>query len=192
MGCANTRVKSADLIQKMASTLGRVRSSLFSDGDCFDMWHDYMNLSTLLERLGEGRGTERTNPGTERSAAAGGGGEAEGGGEGEEVPWGHIQTLQNEDNSNHNSAETSSVSSLSDTSSSGTSSDLCRFCRQNGETARVYRSHKLKSDDGKVICPILFNYTCPICAATGHYAHTRRYCPQAKRQRGKTSGSKFW
>lgn len=166
---------------KMASTQGRVRSRLFSDGECFDMWHDYMNLGTLLERLGEGRGTERTNPGTDRSSAAA----AAAGGC-------HIQTLQNEDDSNHNSAETSSVSSLSDTSSSGTSSDLCRFCRQNGETARVYRSHKLKADDGKVICPILWNYTCPICAATGDYAHTRRYCPQAKRQRSKPPGPKFW
>uniref|UniRef100_A0A3Q3J6E0 Nanos-type domain-containing protein n=1 Tax=Monopterus albus TaxID=43700 RepID=A0A3Q3J6E0_MONAL len=66
--------------------------------------------------------------------------------------------------------------SLSDTSSHGTSSEYCRLCKQNGESQRVYLSHRLKSDDGKVICPILRKYTCPICKATGDYAHTLRYC----------------
>ena len=33
------------------------------------------------------------------------------------------------------------------------------------------------STAGKVICPILFAYKCPICHATGDYAHTLKYCP---------------
>lgn len=153
------------------------QSSLFSDRDCFDMWHDYMNLGTLLERLSDRREGDHGNTGPKRATAA--------------SPWSHIQTSRREDCKD--SAETSSVSSLSDTSSGGTSSDFCRFCRQNGESARVYRSHKLKSADGTVVCPILWKYTCPICAATGDHAHTRRYCPQAQRQEAvrKLPGSRF-
>ncbi|XP_070784602.1 nanos homolog 1 [Enoplosus armatus] len=140
------------------------RSSLLSDGDCFDMWHDYMNLCRLLERLCDRReGDHGGTEGPRREAAA---------------PWSHIQTSGREHGKN--STETSSVSSLSDISCDGTSSNFCRFCKQNGESARVYRSHRLKSDDGKVICPILWNYTCPICEASGDHAHTRRYCPQAQ------------
>ncbi|XP_034036558.1 nanos homolog 3 [Thalassophryne amazonica] len=63
------------------------------------------------------------------------------------------------------------------------SSDYCRFCKRNGETAQVYESHRLKSYDGKTICPILYNYTCPLCGGTGEKAHTRRYCPQTKSHR---------
>ncbi|XP_029313948.1 nanos homolog 2-like [Cottoperca gobio] len=130
----------------------------------FDMWHDYMQLGRLLEKLCDNPdGGHRHTEGPEKEAAA---------------PWSHVQTSRRGDRKD----STSSVSSLSDTSCSGTSSDYCRFCKQNGESARVYRSHKLKSDDGKVICPILWNYTCPICEATGDHAHTRRYCPQAQRK----------
>ncbi|TNN88822.1 Nanos 2 [Liparis tanakae] len=134
------------------------------------MWHDYMNLATLLERLcdtREGARGDTEDPKIEAAAAA---------------PWRHIQPTRRK--SCHNSTETSSVSSLSglsDTSCNGTSSGYCRFCKQNGESAKVYRSHRLKADDGRVICPILWNYTCPICEATGDIAHTRRYCPQERR-----------
>uniref|UniRef100_A0A3B3VAS8 Nanos C2HC-type zinc finger 2 n=1 Tax=Poecilia latipinna TaxID=48699 RepID=A0A3B3VAS8_9TELE len=105
----------------------------------FDMWHDYMNLNTLL--VGDRRPVELGDTQEPRK------------------------------------------NSLSDTSScSKTSADLCRFCRQNGESPRVYRSHALRSDDGKVTCPILWSYTCPICGASGDHAHTRRYCPQGKKR----------
>ena len=51
------------------------------------------------------------------------------------------------------------------------------FCRNNGEDKTVYTTHTLMSKAGKVICPILYAYKCPICAATGDYAHTLKYCP---------------
>ncbi|XP_068438279.1 nanos homolog 2 [Clinocottus analis] len=149
------------------------QSSLLPAEDCFDMWHDYMNLATLLERLSDDRkgasGDTEEDPKKEAAAAA--------------AAWSHVQTSRR--GSCKNSIETSSVSSLSglsDSSCSGTSSGYCRFCKQNGESARVYRSHNLKSDDGKVTCPVLWNYTCPICDATGDHAHTRRYCAQARRE----------
>lgn len=154
-----------------------VGSSLISHGDCFDMWHDYMNLSRQLEKLCAGSEMDhRDTEGPKKQEAA---------------PWSHIQTSRSEDCKN--SAESSSVSSSSDTSCGGTS-DYCRFCKQNGESARVYRSHKLRSEDGRVICPILWNYTCPICEATGDHAHTRRYCPQAQRREAARMqpGTRFW
>lgn len=55
--------------------------------------------------------------------------------------------------------------------------DTCGFCKQNGETVDIYTSHRLKTRDGRVICPILRNYVCPFCSATGDWAHTRQYCP---------------
>lgn len=133
----------------------------------FDMWHDYLNLDAVLTNR---RGRDRPNP--------------------PGAPWGHIRTCQREDCSTiaensikeSNSAEMSSDSNLSDSCSSGASNKFCAFCRQNGETASIYRSHRLKAADGKVTCPVLWNYTCPLCAATGDNAHTRRYCPQAGQQ----------
>ena len=55
---------------------------------------------------------------------------------------------------------------------------VCVFCRNNGEDEAVYSTHSLKSGDGKVTCPILFAYECPICRATGDNAHTLKYCPK--------------
>ncbi|XP_018358747.1 PREDICTED: nanos homolog 3 [Trachymyrmex cornetzi] len=53
----------------------------------------------------------------------------------------------------------------------------CVFCRNNGEEETYYRQHLLKDVDGRVECPVLRAYTCPICGATGEEAHTVKYCP---------------
>ncbi|XP_012250701.1 nanos homolog 3 [Athalia rosae] len=56
----------------------------------------------------------------------------------------------------------------------------CVFCRNNGEEAHYYRRHLLKDADGRIMCPILRAYTCPICGACGDAAHTIKYCPSNK------------
>ncbi|CAL1597010.1 unnamed protein product [Knipowitschia caucasica] len=139
----------------MASTQRRVLPGQSSSGpDFFDMWHDYMNLSKLLLRP-------------------------------QDLPqtgfWDIPMKPQEPGTTRTRGDSTSSLSSLSDNSLNG-SPDFCHFCKQNGETARVYRSHKLKAGDGRVLCPILWSYTCPICEATGDQAHTRKYCPELQRQ----------
>eukprot|EP00092_Neocalanus_flemingeri_P057717 GFUD01068673.1.p1 GENE.GFUD01068673.1~~GFUD01068673.1.p1 ORF type:complete len:273 (+),score=61.92 GFUD01068673.1:121-939(+) len=58
--------------------------------------------------------------------------------------------------------------------------DDCKFCHSNGESVAQYRSHQLKSASGLVTCPVLRSFICPICKATGDFAHTQRYCPRNK------------
>ncbi|RWS03774.1 TELO2-interacting protein 2-like protein [Dinothrombium tinctorium] len=53
------------------------------------------------------------------------------------------------------------------------SSDGCQFCRNSGKEKEFYKNHIFKSRDGKVKCPILRSYKCPLCNnAGGDYAHT--------------------
>ena len=55
---------------------------------------------------------------------------------------------------------------------------VCVFCRNNGESESFYTSHYLKDAEGKVTCPVLRAYTCPLCGANGDSAHTIKYCPE--------------
>lgn len=56
--------------------------------------------------------------------------------------------------------------------------DLCRFCLRNGEPPSIVHSHRLRSQDGRITCPVLKQYNCPLCNnGGGDYAHTVRYCP---------------
>ncbi|CAL8274109.1 unnamed protein product [Merluccius merluccius] len=57
---------------------------------------------------------------------------------------------------------------------------VCVFCRNNGAPEEVYGSHVLKAADGRVLCPILRAYTCPLCSANGDHAHTIKYCPLSR------------
>ncbi|XP_066505323.1 nanos homolog 1 [Hoplias malabaricus] len=59
---------------------------------------------------------------------------------------------------------------------------ICVFCRNNGAPEEVYGSHVLKTPEGRVLCPILRAYTCPLCSANGDNAHTIKYCPLSKEQ----------
>lgn len=140
----------------------------------FDMWHDYMNLGKLLKQL---VGLSKTESGFPRTQSIPG------------MPQDQPRRRENSFSNNSESVDLSPDSSISDTSrSSSFAAECCGFCKQNGEMSEIYRSHKLKAKDGRIICPILRSYTCPICDATGDRAHTRRYCPQRK---GVTE-PKFW
>lgn len=58
--------------------------------------------------------------------------------------------------------------------------NYCQFCKNNGEPEEFFRSHILRNPgDGKVVCPVLRVYSCPVCNnGGGDYAHTKSYCPQ--------------
>jgi len=58
--------------------------------------------------------------------------------------------------------------------------NICKFCYSNGEAEYQYRNHLLKNSSGLVTCPVLRSFICPICKATGDFAHTQRYCPRNK------------
>ena len=61
-------------------------------------------------------------------------------------------------------------------SSSGRSK-MCTFCKSNGESEQIFMSHSLKNSLNKITCPVLMQYTCVECGASGENTHTIKYCP---------------
>jgi len=53
----------------------------------------------------------------------------------------------------------------------------CVLCKNNGEREIYYKKHILKDSQGRIVCPVLRDYTCPICNTNGDRAHTIKYCP---------------
>jgi protein nanos 1 len=59
--------------------------------------------------------------------------------------------------------------------------NYCQFCQNNREPEEFYKSHILRDAEGKVVCPVLRAYNCPICNnGGGDKAHTKSYCPQLR------------
>ncbi|KAG2469450.1 nanos homolog 2-like [Polypterus senegalus] len=132
----------------------------------FNMWHDYFKLSNLLQPQ------QPHNPDTSASSTGSL----------------NLSTLDHRSSSTINDANTATDAVGGTTSTSQLEQTECRFCKQNGETMEIYMSHRLKGDDGVVLCPILRRYVCPFCKATGDRAHTRNYCPYKKWKSPKSSG----
>ncbi|KAH8307629.1 hypothetical protein KR044_005897, partial [Drosophila immigrans] len=54
----------------------------------------------------------------------------------------------------------------------------CVFCENNNEPEALVNSHSVRDTHGRVLCPKLRTYVCPICGASGDSAHTIKYCPK--------------
>ncbi|GAA6083604.1 nanos homolog 1 [Tachysurus ichikawai] len=127
----------------------------------FFMWHDYLGLRAMVTRLARAEDVQRLQSSSRDSWTGS-----------EEPPW--CPDVTSESSSGRRSPESQGSVQNSEKS-------VCGFCKQNGESAEIYTSHRLKARTGRVLCPVLRNYVCPICGATGDTAHTRHYCPARAR-----------
>lgn len=124
----------------------------------FSMWHDYLGLRAMVARLARANDVAqvRSYSSTQEQGF-------------EERAWCPDATPETS-GSGGRSPGSQGLGRVTERS-------VCGFCRQNGESAEIYTSHRLKARNGRVLCPVLRNYVCPTCGATGDTAHTRHYCP---------------
>lgn len=68
--------------------------------------------------------------------------------------------------------------------------NFCQFCQNNKESEEFYKSHTLRDTTGRVICPVLRAYNCPLCNnGGGDRAHTKSYCPQLRNRQPLTNSA---
>lgn len=58
--------------------------------------------------------------------------------------------------------------------------NVCVFCRNNGESKKVYLSYVLKDVEGNIICFILWVYICFFCKVFGDEFYIIKYCLKNK------------
>ncbi|MCI4394525.1 hypothetical protein PGIGA_G00169770 [Pangasianodon gigas] len=125
----------------------------------FFMWHDYLGLRAMVARLARAGDVPQLQSSSEGAWPAH-----------EERSWCPDATPGTSGSSGRSPGSQGGLGQNSEKA-------VCGFCKQNGESAEIYASHRLKARNGRVLCPVLRNYVCPICGATGDAAHTRHYCP---------------
>lgn len=90
--------------------------------------------------------------------------------------------MSNINNPNHKFGSANSdnrkMAKKSNTSSKKKLDDYCVFCKNNGVDEILYKSHTVKDSKGRVLCPKLRAYQCPICGEDGDKSHTIKYCPK--------------
>ncbi|KAL8219846.1 UNVERIFIED_CONTAM: hypothetical protein K2H54_034880 [Gekko kuhli] len=130
----------------------------------FDVWKDYLNLSKVVAEIVEGRKKgQRGAPVSDTLKSCG--------------PVFPLKDPPGTAAQWPNGGGASGGSSSPERGTGGGAAQICQFCKHNGESKNVYSSHPLKREDGRVVCPILRNYVCPLCGATADKAHTLKYCP---------------
>ncbi|XP_015276369.1 PREDICTED: nanos homolog 2-like [Gekko japonicus] len=142
----------------------------------FDMWKDYLSLSKVVAEILEDRKTGQLGSPVLDTL------KSDGPGFPLKDPPGIAAQWPN--------GSGASGGSSPECRTGGGAAQICQFCKHNGESKNVYSSHPLKREDGRVVCPILRNYVCPLCGATADKAHTLKYCPlnQGKQSLYRKSG----